>query len=145
MHGWYLACADPVRLKILSLMRFQPLCVCIIKTMVKIADSKLSSHLTSLKKAGLIDGEQQGLYIIYQSTPAAQAFIRNEFKRYGYTLPRKRAITAFSLPLKRKKLPDLCVNYYIRFGIVFLCRTMVTMVNTRVHTPRAAKSITTGK
>lgn len=90
MHSWYQACADPVRLKILALLMVQPLCVCIIKTVVKIADSKLSYHLTILKKAGLIKGEQQGLYIIYQITPAAQAFIKNEFKRYGYTLTRKR-------------------------------------------------------
>lgn len=90
MHEWYQACADPVRLKILALLLVQPLCVCVIKAVVNMADSKLSYHLTSLKKAGLIEGEQQGLYIIYQITPAAEAFIRNEFKRNGYTLPRKR-------------------------------------------------------
>lgn len=90
MHEWYQACADPVRLKILALLMVQPLCVCVIKAVVKMADSRLSYHLTSLKKAGLIEGEQQGLYIIYQITPSAEAFIRNEFKRNGYTLPRKR-------------------------------------------------------
>lgn len=90
MQGYYQACADPVRLKILALLMVEPLCVCIIKAVVKIADSKLSYHLTSLKKAGMIEGEQQGLYIIYQITPAAKAFMKNEFKRYGYTLPRKR-------------------------------------------------------
>ncbi|OPX67127.1 MAG: DNA-binding transcriptional repressor ArsR [Methanoregulaceae archaeon PtaB.Bin056] len=89
MRDWYQACADPARLKILALLMVQPLCVCIIKSVVKIADSRLSYHLTILKKAGMIEGEQQGLYIIYQITPAAQAFIRNEFRRFGYTLPRK--------------------------------------------------------
>lgn len=90
MHGWYQACADPVRLKILALLMIQPLCVCVIKAVVKMADSKLSYHLNSLKKAGLIEGAQQGLYIVYQITPAAQAFIEKEFRRNGYTLPRKR-------------------------------------------------------
>lgn len=60
MQRWYQACADQVRLKILSLLMVQPLCVCVIKAVVKIADSKLSYHLTILKKAGMIEGEQQG-------------------------------------------------------------------------------------
>lgn len=90
MHEWYQACADPVRLKILALLMVRPLCVCVIKAVVQMADSKLSYHLNILKKAGLIEGDQKGLYIIYQITPSAEAFIRNEFKRNGYTLTRKR-------------------------------------------------------
>ena len=54
MQTWYQACADPVRLKILSLLMVQPLCVCVIKSVVKMADSKLSYHLNILKKAGII-------------------------------------------------------------------------------------------
>ncbi|MCU0632505.1 MAG: metalloregulator ArsR/SmtB family transcription factor [Methanolinea sp.] len=86
MQGWYQSCADPVRLKILSLLMIQPLCVCVIKAMVKMADSKLSYHLTILKKAGMIEGEQQGNYRIYQITPEARLFIESELKRYGYDL-----------------------------------------------------------
>ncbi len=82
MQGWYQACADPVRLKILSLLMVQPLCVCVIKAVVKIADSKLSYHLNILKKAGMIEGDQQGQYIIYQITPRAKVFMEKEVKRY---------------------------------------------------------------
>jgi len=81
MREWYQACADPVRLKILSLLMVQPLCVCVIKVVVKMADSKLSYHLTILKKAGMIEGEQQGNYIIYQITPDAKKFMEQELKR----------------------------------------------------------------
>ena len=83
MSDWYQACADPVRLKILSLLSVQSLCVCVIKAAVGIADSKLSYHLNILKKAGMIAGEQQGLYIIYQLTGPARTFLEHERERFG--------------------------------------------------------------
>ena len=46
----------------------QPLCVCVIKEVVKIADSKLSYHLSILKEQDFIAGEQQGNWIIYSIT-----------------------------------------------------------------------------
>lgn len=84
MRERYQACADPVRLKILSLLMVQPLCVCVIKAVVRMADSKLSYHLTILKKAGMIEGEQQGYYIIYHITSDARKFLEGELTRYEY-------------------------------------------------------------
>jgi len=84
MREWYQACADPTRLKILCLLRVQPLCVCLIKNVVKMADSRISYHLTILKKAGLIEGEQQGYYIIYRITPEGQRFVESELERFGF-------------------------------------------------------------
>ncbi|HTY14835.1 MAG TPA: metalloregulator ArsR/SmtB family transcription factor [Methanoregulaceae archaeon] len=60
--------SDVIRLKILFLLGVQPLCVCVIRDIIGISDSKLSYHLTILKKAGLIKGEQQGSWIIYSIT-----------------------------------------------------------------------------
>jgi len=62
------ALADPFRVKIVSMLAIQPLCVCVIKAVLGIADSKLSYHLSVLKKAGLILGDQQGNWIIYRLT-----------------------------------------------------------------------------
>ena len=62
------ALADPIRLKILAMLAVQPLCVCVIKAVLGIADSKLSYHLSVLKKVGLIVGEAQGNWIIYRLT-----------------------------------------------------------------------------
>lgn len=62
------ALADPLRLKILAMLAIQPLCVCVIKAVLGIADSKLSYHLSVLKKTGLITGEAQGNWIIYSLT-----------------------------------------------------------------------------
>lgn len=62
------ALADPIRLTVMYALHSQPLCVCVIKAVVEIADSKLSYHLTILKEQEFIVGEQQGNWIIYSIT-----------------------------------------------------------------------------
>jgi ArsR family transcriptional regulator len=62
------ALADPIRLMVLYSLLSQPLCVCVIKEVVRIADSKLSYHLNILKEQDFIAGEQQGNWIIYSIT-----------------------------------------------------------------------------
>ena len=62
------ALADPFRLKILALLAVQPLCVCVIRSALRISDSRLSYHLSILKKADLIAGAQSGTWIIYRLT-----------------------------------------------------------------------------
>jgi len=74
----YHALSDPLRLTILHLLKDQPLCVCVIKKFVRIADSKLSYHLAILKESGLITGEYQGNWIIYRLTDKGSVFIREK-------------------------------------------------------------------
>jgi ArsR family transcriptional regulator len=62
------ALADPIRLTVMYSLLSQPLCVCVIKEVVRIADSKLSYHLSILKEQDFIIGEQQGNWIIYRIT-----------------------------------------------------------------------------
>lgn len=69
------ALSEPTRLKILYLLAIQPLCVCVIKECMKIADSKLSYHLTVLKKVNLIEGDQKGTWIIYRITNIGQQML----------------------------------------------------------------------
>ena len=71
LHGGsrlHQALADPIRLTVMYALLSQPLCVCVIKGVVKIADSKLSYHLGILKEQDFISGEQQGNWIIYSIT-----------------------------------------------------------------------------
>ena len=68
------ALGDPLRLKILTMLSVQPLCVCVVKAVLGIADSKLSYHLGVLKKANLIAGEAQGNWIIYRLTAEGEAW-----------------------------------------------------------------------
>ena len=62
------ALSDLIRMKILHLLTSQPFCVCIIREIIGISDSKLSYHLNALKCAGLIVGNQQWSWIIYSLT-----------------------------------------------------------------------------
>lgn len=60
--------SDKYRLQILLILNKQPVCVCIIKELLDITDSKLSYHLNILKENNLIFGKQQGNWIIYHPT-----------------------------------------------------------------------------
>jgi ArsR family transcriptional regulator len=69
------ALSDPVRLKILHLLAVQPLCVCVIKQCIRVADSKLSYHLNVLKESGLIEGRPEKNWIIYRLTGAGKLYL----------------------------------------------------------------------
>lgn len=75
MSRMHHALSDPVRMKILHLLLVQPLCVCVIKQCVQIADSKLSYHLNVLKGCGLIEGHQEKNWIIYRLTGTGKAYL----------------------------------------------------------------------
>jgi DNA-binding transcriptional ArsR family regulator len=72
------ALADPSRLKILHLLAAQPLCVCVIKHCLRMADSKISYHLHVLKDAGLIEGRQEKNWIIYRISDAGKTYLDAE-------------------------------------------------------------------
>ncbi|MEF8874884.1 MAG: metalloregulator ArsR/SmtB family transcription factor [Candidatus Thermoplasmatota archaeon] len=71
----YKALSKPLRLKILTLLAQQDLCVCLLKEMLDIADSKLSYHLSILKDVGLIDGEREANFVIYRITEKGERFV----------------------------------------------------------------------
>ena len=71
----YHALSNPIRLKILKLLDSQLLCVCLIKEVVQIPDSKLSYHLEILTESGLIEGKRKGSWIIYNITESSGKFI----------------------------------------------------------------------
>jgi DNA-binding transcriptional ArsR family regulator len=70
------ALSDPIRLQILYLLNIQPLCVCVIKEVIDIADSKLSYHLKTLTTAGLIEKKQDGIFLIYSITQTGKRCIQ---------------------------------------------------------------------
>jgi len=67
--------SDPVRLSILHALSSTPLCVCVIKSIVKITDSKLSYHLDNLKSAGLVAQQFEGKFIIYKITDLGRTLL----------------------------------------------------------------------
>lgn len=71
----YKALSDPIRLKILNLLNEQDLCVCLLKEILDIADSKLSYHLSILKDRGLIEGEREANFVIYNITDKGRRYV----------------------------------------------------------------------
>ena len=75
MSAVFQSLSDPARLSVLYALSMTPLCVCILKSMVKIADSKLSYHLDNLRLAGLISRQREGKFIVYTITELGRALL----------------------------------------------------------------------
>ncbi len=72
----YQALSDPLRLSILYIIRDQPLCVCVINRFMRLSNSKLSYHLNILKESCLIEGENNGNWIIYSITERGRRLLQ---------------------------------------------------------------------
>jgi ArsR family transcriptional regulator len=62
------ACADPVRLRLLSLLRDGEVCVCHLHDALELPQSTVSRHLSYLRKRKLVTGRKQGLWVYYRLT-----------------------------------------------------------------------------
>ncbi|OIP23409.1 hypothetical protein AUJ93_01160 [bacterium CG2_30_33_46] len=57
--------SDPNRLKVISLLSKQDLCVCKIYKSLRLSQNLVSHHLSKLKSAGLLKERRDGNFIIY--------------------------------------------------------------------------------
>jgi ArsR family transcriptional regulator len=67
------ALADPVRLRLLSLIASctgGQACVCDLTGAFDVAQSTISHHLRVLREAGLVDSERRGTWVYYWVLPA---------------------------------------------------------------------------
>lgn len=60
------ACADPTRLRLLSLLLDGERCVCELVDAVDEAQPKISRHLAYLRRAGLVAARKKGLWVHYR-------------------------------------------------------------------------------
>jgi ArsR family transcriptional regulator len=65
------ALADRTRLRIVGLLLSGEVCVCDIYRSLGIAQPKTSRHLAYLRRAGLVAGRKQGLWVHYRLAPLA--------------------------------------------------------------------------
>ncbi|MGQ9583062.1 MAG: helix-turn-helix domain-containing protein [Thermoplasmatota archaeon] len=65
--------SNPVRLKLLLVLLERKLCVCVLKAVVSCPDTRLSYHLSILKRAGLVSSKRVGSYLYYFITPAGKS------------------------------------------------------------------------
>ena len=70
------ALGDKKRLKILCFLYHQRSCVCLLHDITGLSYSRLSYHLSVLKKAELVDSEKTGNFIIYDLTPLGRKYLR---------------------------------------------------------------------
>lgn len=59
------ALSEPIRIKVIELLRHRELCVCDLCDILDISQSKLSFHLKNLKEANLVNARQEGRWIYY--------------------------------------------------------------------------------
>jgi ArsR family transcriptional regulator len=76
VSGIFQSLSDPSRLSILYELSVSPLCVCVLKSVLKIADSKLSYHLDDLRSAGLVSSQSEGRFMVYRITDLGRDLLR---------------------------------------------------------------------
>ncbi len=84
------ALSDPLRIKVIELLRSQELCVCELCEQLQTSQSKLSFHLKTLKEAGLVRSRQQGRWIYYSLNLSQFLAIEEyiaEYRRFSSILP----------------------------------------------------------
>ena len=68
------AFSDPIRLRILHLLRDGELCVCDLVEILHAPQPTVSRHLSYLRRAGLVNVRQQRSWNFYTLAPAKKAF-----------------------------------------------------------------------
>jgi ArsR family transcriptional regulator len=77
LAGQFAALADPVRLRLLSLLtNGGPVCACDLVEPVAKSQPTVSHHLKVLSEAGLVTSERRGRNIWYAAVPAALDALR---------------------------------------------------------------------
>ena len=77
------AFSDRTRLRILHLLLSGELCVCDLVRVLGVPQPKVSRHLSYLRKAGLVTGRKDGLWMYYTLTPTRNAFHRKLMECLG--------------------------------------------------------------
>jgi ArsR family transcriptional regulator len=84
------ALSDPLRVKVLGLLREQELCVCELCDFIGVSQSKLSFHLKALKEAALVRTRQEGRWIYYSLNLPQFVVLEQylaEYRRFSPILP----------------------------------------------------------
>jgi ArsR family transcriptional regulator len=84
------ALSDPLRIRVIELLRSQELCVCELCEQLETSQSKLSFHLKTLKEAGFLRSRQQGRWIYYSLNLAQFLALEEylaEYRRFSPVLP----------------------------------------------------------
>lgn len=107
------ALADTTRLRILGLLLAGEVCVCDIHDSLGLPQPKVSRHLAYLRRAGLVEGRKDGLWVHYRLAtlrdPVMQALLDAVGHAIGHlesgTRDRRRLATRVEIPVTGTPLP----------------------------------------
>ena len=107
------ALADTTRLRILGLLLAGEVCVCDIHDSLGLPQPKVSRHLAYLRRAGLVEGRKDGLWVHYRLAtlrdPVMQALLDAVGHAIGHlesgTRDRRRLATRVEIPVPGTPLP----------------------------------------
>ncbi len=84
------ALSEPLRIRVLELLRDRELCVCELCEDLGVTQSKLSFHLKTLKEAALVRARQEGRWIYYSLNLPQFVVLEQylaEYRRLAVMLP----------------------------------------------------------
>lgn len=102
------ALSEQNRLRILSLLIEDELCVCEIIACLKLTQTNVSRHLTALKKCGILESYKQAQWTYFKIN---EVFIQNNEELWLYLVKQLKALPTYAEDTKgyRKcKAQDLC-------------------------------------
>lgn len=80
------ALSDSTRIRILAALRHSELCVCELSDALEMSQSTLSTHLQTVRQAGLVATRKDGKWVYYSLEPSQNAIIKTVFSHYQATL-----------------------------------------------------------
>lgn len=116
------ALADPVRLRMLSLVVASPdgeACVCDLASVTDLSQPTVSHHLKVLKEAGLLTSERRGTWVHYSVAPSARRAVRNLFETFALVAaPADAEATAVGAARTRDGQPALLDDEAVRTHVI---------------------------
>lgn len=100
----YAALADPTRLRILSLLGDQEVCVCHIHESLQVPQPTASRHLAYLRNAGLVEARREGIWMHYRlaalDNPVVAAVVKAALHALTHTAIREKDDRRLQLAIK---------------------------------------------
>jgi len=84
--------SDQSRIRIISLLMYDDMCVCEIEAVLKFTQSNASRHLIELKRTGILDSYKKAQWTYYK---ANQAFIQENKELWEYILKKSKELPTY--------------------------------------------------
>lgn len=81
MELFFLALADRTRLRLLSLIGEDEVCVCFFVEVLQTNQPKISRHLAYLRRAGLVSARREGKWMHYRLSPPSEPHAKQIFEQ----------------------------------------------------------------